>query len=254
MKTLTSFLRPAVLLAALPAALTFTACSDDDDNTNTPKPDQGRVMVVHAAAATNVRVKAFIKNNEVGQLDYGQASPYVATNVDTTTVSVNVASTNIKAARTVVKVEKDQSYSVFAYSPTATIGSISLLTTADDLTAPAANQAKVRLVHLAVGAPTPVRLSVPSPIPGGAVTDLTPDVAFGAASGFVAVNAGSPTLTITSTATPRTQVLAVGDGSGSGTGAKAFEAGKIYTIVVRGIVGAGVPANQQAQAVIIQNN
>jgi hypothetical protein len=46
----------------------------------------------------------------------------------------------------------------------------------------------------------------------------------------------------------------VGDGTGSGTGTKAFESGKIYTIVVRGIAGTAVPAAQQVKAVIIQNN
>lgn len=251
MKTLTSFLRPALLLAALPAALAFTACSDDDDN-NVATPDQGNVLVYHAAAAANGQVTALADDKQIGQLNYGQNSGYQKVNTGTPALKIN------NGTQTVVSqafpVAKDQNYSVFIYSPTATIGSAALLSVPDDLSAPAANQAKVRLVHLGVGAPSPVRLSVPSPVPGGAYTDLTTDVAFGTASGFVAVNAASLNLSITSTATPRTQVLAVGDGTGSGTGTKNFEAGKIYTIVVRGIAGVGVPAAQQAQAVIIQNN
>ena len=105
-----------------------------------------------------------------------------------------------------------------------------------------------------MGAATPVRLSIPSVTPTGAPTDLTPDVAFGAASAFVVVNAGSPNLVITSTGTPRTQVAVVGDGSGSGMGTRMFESGKIYTVVVRGISGSGVPAAQAIQAVVVQNN
>ncbi|UPL48506.1 DUF4397 domain-containing protein [Hymenobacter sublimis] len=253
MKTLTSFLRPALLLATLPAALTFSACSDDDDN-NVATPDQGNVLISHAAASSNVQVTALADDKQIGQLNYGQSSGYLKVNAGTPTLKINNGSQTVVTQG--VTVAKDQNYSVFVYSPTATIGSAALLPVSDDLSAPAANQAKVRLVHLAVGAPSPVRLSVPSPVPGGAATDLTTDVAFGAASGFVAVNAASLGLSVTAagTGTTRTQVLAVGDGSGSGTGTKNFEAGKIYTIVVRGIAGAGVPAAQQAQAVIIQNN
>ena len=122
--------------------------------------------------------------------------------------------------------------------------------------------AKVRLVYLAAGAATPVRLTIPAPTTTGTDTDLTSDVAFGTASAFAQVNAGPLNLKIVNVTTGpppthtvvRTQVLAVGDGSGSGTGTKNFEAGKIYTIVVRGLAGAGVPTAQQPQAVIIQNN
>ena len=242
--------RSSLLLAALPAVLAMSACSKDD---NTPAAQQGRVLFSHDAAAANVRVKALIKGAEVGQLNYGENSAYVTTNADTATVRIDVASDNSRAAKTSFRIEGDKSYSVFAYSPSASIGSAALLSTEDDLTAPASGQAKVRLVHLAVNAPTPVRLNVPSAVPGGTGTDVTDDVAFGKASNFVAINAGSPTLVINSTGTPRQQVLAVGDGKGGNT-PKNFEAGKIYTIVVSGIGGAGVPVAQQPRVSIIQNN
>ena len=248
--TFFSSLRSALLLAAVPAILAASSCSKDD---NTPAPQQGRVLFSHDAAAANVKVKALIKGAEVGQLDYGQSSAYISTNADTATVRITEASSNNGVAKTSLTIGGDKSYSVFAYSPTAAFGSAALLAVEDDLTAPAANQAKVRLVHLAVNAPTPVRLNVPSAVPGGAGTDVTGDVAFGNASAFVAINAGSPTLVINSTTSPRQQVLAVGDGRGGPT-PKNFEAGKIYTIVVSGIGGAGVPAAQQPKISIIQNN
>ena len=244
------FFRSALLLAALPAVLAAASCSKDD---NKPAPQQGRILFSHNAAAANVKVKALIKGAEVGQLDYGQNSAYVGTNADTATVRISEASSDRGVAKTSFTIEGNKNYSVFAYSPSAAFGSAALLSVEDDLTAPPANQAKVRLVHLAVNAPTPVRLNVPSSLPNGAGTDVTNDVAFGKASDFVAINSGPQTLVVTSNGTPRQQVIAVGDGKG-GTTPKNFESGKIYTIVVSGIAGPAVSTAQQPRISIIQNN
>jgi hypothetical protein len=243
-----------LLLAALPAALLTTSCGgNDDDDPPAPVPDQGKVLLVHAAPASNVQITAFVNDQQVSQLNYGQSSSYLNVNTGTPTLRINNGAQSLTTQG--LTIAKDQSYSVFAYSPSATIGATpSLLTVTDDLAAPASGQAKVRIVHLAVNAPTPVRLTVPSAVPGTAGTDITPDVAFGAASNFFPVNAGPLNLSITAGSPIRTQVVAVGDGSGAGTGVKTYEAGKIYTIVVRGISGSSVPAAQQVQAVIIANN
>jgi hypothetical protein len=235
----------------LPATILLASCSKSDTPAPTPV-DTGKVLFSHAAAAANTQITAFANDQQTGQLNYGDNTSYVGVNTGNAAIRINNGSTVI--ANQTLPITKDQNYSVFVYSPTATIGSAALLTIPDNLTAPASGTAKVRIVHLGVGATTPVRLSIPAATPGGAPTDLTPDVAFGAASEYVLLNAGSPSLIVTSTATPRTQVVAVGDGTGSGTGTKAFESGKIYTIVVRGIAGTAVPAAQQVKAVIIQNN
>lgn len=250
MKTPSYFRRAA--LSIVPTTLLLAACSKSDTPAPAPAVDQGKVLISHAAAAANTQITAFANDQQVGQLNYGQSTGYSNVNAGGATIRINNGSTVVSTQT--VAVAKDQSYSVFAYSPTATIGSAALLTVPDDLTVPAAGTAKVRLVHLGVGATTPVRLSIPSVTPGGNPTDLTPDVAFAGYSGFILVNAGSPNLIITSTVAPRTQVAAVGDGTGSGTGTKAFESGKIYTIVLRGIAGTAVPQAQQVQAVIIANN
>ncbi|HEX8424835.1 DUF4397 domain-containing protein [Hymenobacter sp.] len=249
MKSFSTLFHRSFLFVALPAALAFSSCGDD----NPAAPAQGKVLISHAAASALVQVTAFVNDQQVGQLNYGQNSSYLTVNAGSPTFRINNGSQVITTQA--LTIEGNQNYSVFAYSPTAAVGSVALLSITDDLALPAAGQAKVRLVHLAVGAPSPVRLTLPSPLPGGAGTDITSDVAFGTASSFVALNAGAPlNLTITANGTPRTQVLVVGDGTGSGTGTKTFEAGKIYTVVVRGIAGAGVPAAQEAKAVIIQNN
>ncbi|WP_046245996.1 DUF4397 domain-containing protein [Hymenobacter terrenus] len=248
----TSFILRRAIQAILPATLLLAAC-DKDDKPAPPAPDQGRVLISHSAAAANTQVTAFVNDQQVGQLNYGQASGYLNVNTGTAKLRINSGANTV--ANQDLVVAKDQNYSVFAYSPNATIGSVALLQVPDDLTVPTTGTAKVRIVHLGVGAATPVRLSIPSATPTGAPNDLTTDVAFGTASSFVVVNAGPLSLSVTSAATPRTQVVAVGDGTGAGTATtKTFESGKIYTVVVRGIAGSSVPTVQQPQAVIIQNN
>ena len=254
-----SFIFRHAIQAILPVTLLLAACSKSDTPTPAPAASTGKVLISHAAAAANTQITAFANDQQVGQLNYGQSTAYSGVTTGNATIRINNG-TAVITTQTLV-VTKDQNYSVFAYSPTATIGSAALLAITDDLTVPAMGTAKVRIVHLGVGAPTPVRLSIPSATPNGAPTDLTTDVGFGAASAFVVLNAGSLNLSVTSASAalpapppPRTQVVAVGDGTGTGTGAKVFESGKIYTIVVRGISGTGVPAAQQIQAVIVPNN
>ncbi|WP_081867762.1 DUF4397 domain-containing protein [Hymenobacter sp. IS2118] len=248
----TSSLFRRTLQVLLPATLLLTACGKDDKPAD-PAPDKGKVLLSHAAAAANTPVTAFINDQQVGQLNFGQSTAYLSTNAGTQALRINSGTQSV--ATQVLTIAKDQNYTVFAYSPAATIGSIALLQVPDDLTAPPAGQVKVRLVHLAVGAPSPLRLSVPSPIPGSLGPDITTDVEFTKASAFTNLNAGAFNLSVTTVnTTPRAELLAVGDGTGAGTGTKTFEAGKIYTVVVRGISGGAVPAAQQPQAIIIQHN
>ena len=239
-------------MAVLPATLLLASCGKSDTPAPAPAPATSQVLFSHAAAAANTQLTAYVNDGQVSQLTYGQSSAYVTVPAGSPTLRIN---NGAQAAITQpLAVAKDQNYSVFEYSSTATIGSLALLTTPDDLTAPSTGQAKVRVVYLNTSGASPVQLTVPSPSPGTPGTPLTADVAFGTASDFAKLNAGLYNLTITSNGTPRAQVVAVGDGSGTGTGVYKYMEGKIYTIVVRGITGTGVPTGQQPQAVIIQNN
>ena len=246
MKTLNSFLRPALVLAALPAALAFSACKDDN---NDPAPQQGRVLISHAAASANVPVKVLVNDVQLGQqLNYGQSSGYTTVVAGSPTFKVNVASSGQTAVSQQVTIADKQDYSLFAYAPTAT--TVGVLSTTDDLTAPAAGQAKVRVVHLATDAPSPVKLSQLTV--SGAVDVPGVSAAFGQASNFAAIPAGDYNLLVT-TGSPSVPLLTVGDGTGAGTGSKKYEAGKIYTIVVRGLANS-FDATLQPKAVIIANN
>ena len=253
MKTLTSLFRPAILLAALPAILTFSACSKDDENNDTPVPDQGSVLLIHAAPSANARVKVLADNTELGQLDYGQNSSYVKTATGSRSIKINDASSNQTAVTKTVAIEKDKNYSVFAYSPSTALGSADAIVVADDVTAPASGKAKIRLVHLGLSAPSPVSLSQPAAI---GTVDIVPNVAFGSASAFVEITPGTYNLSVSTGAgaTAATEV-SVGDGSGSNTtGTRNYVAGKIYTVLVRGIKSTSVAQDLRLKAVVIENN
>ena len=194
-----------------------------------------------------------INDQQVSQLSYGQSSPYVAVNAGTSPLRINNG-TQVAVPSQSLVIAKDQSYSVFEYSPTNVVGSVGVVTVADVPVTLGTGEAQVRVVYLTAGGVSPVRLTAPSPTPTSPGIDLTPDVAFGTASSFVKLNAGIFNLSITSNGSPRPQVVAVGDGTGSGTGTYKFLEGKAYTIVVRGIAGGGVPTAQQPQAIIVPNN
>ncbi|GAA4377358.1 DUF4397 domain-containing protein [Hymenobacter koreensis] len=248
------------LMAALPAAV-FTGCGNDDDDPVAPTPDQGKVLLSHAAASANFQITALVNDQSVGQLTYGQSTSYLNVNAGTPTLKIN-NSAGQTAVSQVLTVAKNQNYSVFAYAPTATTAG--LLPVVDDLTAPAAGQAKVRVVHLALNAPATVKLSQQTvagavDIPNVSATFPASATATTAASNFASVPAGTYNLLVTS-GSPSVTVVAVGDGSGTGangtataTATKNYEAGKIYTVVVRGISGSLDPA-LQPRATVIQNN
>lgn len=242
-----TFRRP--LLWALPAAVIFGACSKKDEPA-APAPDQANVLFVHAAPGANVAVKFLADDVQKAELAYGANSTYQTVLAGTgRTVKVNAGTTT--AVTKTVDFVKGQSYTFFAYTPAAGTGVDGLLL-ADDLTAPGAGTAKVRVVHLASGAPSPVRLSQSTV--AGPVDVPNASAAFGAGSPLVSVPAGSYNLLITA-GTPSVTVLSVGDGTGTGTGTKNYEAGKIYTVLVR---GNGLATNfdpvLQPKAVVIANN
>ncbi|QNH62859.1 DUF4397 domain-containing protein [Hymenobacter sediminicola] len=260
MKTLVPTFRHLLLAAALPAAFAFSACGDDDPDP-VPVVDQGKVLISHAAASANTQVKALINDTEVGQLNYGQSSGYLNVNAGTPTLKIN-NSANQTAASQTITIAKNLNYSAFAYAPTAS--TVGLLQVTDDLTAPASGQAKVRVVHLAQGAPATVKLSqqtITGPVDIPSVTATFPASATATtwASSFVSVPTGTYNLLVTS-GSPSVTVVAVGDGTGTGvngtataTATKNYESGKIYTVLVRGIVGSIDPA-LQPRAVVIQHN
>ncbi|WP_310394332.1 DUF4397 domain-containing protein [Hymenobacter sp.] len=235
------------LFALLPATLLFASCGKDDK----PAPAAtARVNAYHMAASANVGVKVLFDDAEKATLTYGQNSGYQTINAGSPTIKVNVASSNASAfPPQTVATEKDLSYSYFAYAPTNS--TVAGLLVTDQLSAPATGQAKVRLVHLGQGSASPLKLSAPSI--AGPVDVPNVSVEFANASSFVEIPAGSYNLTVT-TGPQSTVVANVGDGSGMGTGMKTYEAGKIYTVILRGVSNALLSADLQPKAALVQNN
>lgn len=236
-------------LALLPATLLIAACSKSD--TPAPAPvDQGRINFYHAAANANVALKFQADEADKATITYGQNSGYQGVNTGSRTLKTTVAaSSSTTVASTPATLEKDKSYSYFVYA-NAQATQAGLLV-ADDLTAPSATKAKIRFVNLGQGTASPLKLSTTV----ATVSDIAnTETAFGAASGFVEILPGSYNVAVTSGA-GSTVVTNVGDGSGSGTVAnKTYEAGKIYTVVLRGLSGATIAPDLQPKAVLIQNN
>lgn len=248
MKTLVNILQRSFLLAALPAALAFSSCGNDDDSP-APAPDQARVMIVNGAAGINVGVKVLAGDAEKAQLTYGQNSTYQSVNTGDQIFKVNVASSGQNVVTSpAFKTEKDKSYSYLIYTPSTTVAGGGL-TVADDLTAPASGKAKVRLVNLSLASTGALRLSQQLAV---GYSDIISDVAFPGASNFIEINAGPLNLAV-SAGNPSLPIYQVGDGSGSGTGTKTYTAGKIYTIVVSGDANNLDPV-RKPKAYIIENN
>ena len=234
------------MLAVLPALLLASACSDDDKPV-TPTVEHGRVNAYHMAASANVNLKFLVDDNEKGNVVYGQNIGYQTLEVGSRVLKVNVASTNSTVLTQNLTVEKDRNYSFFAYATAPT--TLGGLLVTDDLTTPTSGKAKVRFVNLGEGTPSPLKLSTTV----AAVADIpNTETVFGAASPFVEILPGSYNIAVTSGAASTTVTNGnVGDGSGSGTVAnKNYEAGKIYTVVYRGITGPLVDASLQPKAVV----
>ncbi len=253
-------------LAVLPATLLLAACSKTDTPAPTPVADAGSVLFVNAAASTPVGIKIFAGNDEKTTLIYGSnnggaSAVYQTVPVGNPTIKVdNAAAAGTSFFSQGVTVAKDQKYSYFVYSTstdanTAPSGKLF----ADDLAAPTTGKAKIRLVNVAYGYPSPVAAISLSQIQPVGFLPLTSAVGVFEASNFIEINPGPVNLLITTGVSPTGNTVgAVGDGTGAGTGAmgtgtKNYEAGKIYTIVVRGTAGTPDPT-RQPKAFIIQNN
>ncbi|WP_165768130.1 DUF4397 domain-containing protein [Hymenobacter amundsenii] len=233
--------------------LAFSACNKDDDK---PAPAQARVLAVQAAPSANVQVKVLVDTKNVGQLSYGQNiqnGNYTSVDAGSRMIYVNDASSNNTIASLKTTFDQNKSYSIFAYSPTTALGSADILVTPDDLMVPTAGKAKIRIVNLGVSLTNPVSLSVL--LPQGGTSDIVPMVAFAKASAFTEITPGPYNFAVsTGTGTSAVVEAMVGDGNGNTAVSRTYEAGKIYTVVLRGVKSSAVATDLRLKASVIQNN
>ena len=237
----------------LPVAVLLTACGKKDDKPAPAQPDQGKVLFINAAShIAPITLKFVVNNSEKASLSYGTGSTYQAVQTGSQAVQVKAGSQDALAQS--ITVDKDKNYT-FVATPAATSSSVGGLLFPDDLTAPAATKARIRVINLGQSVAVPIRLSQITTTAGGpVVVDIVTNVDANKASAFVEFTPDKYALSILESTDSRGKTIAeVGDGSGSGTGMKTYEAGKIYTVLVSGTQGS-LNGDQKLKAFVLQNN
>lgn len=244
----TSFILRCAFQALLPATLLLAACSKTDQPAPAA-PDQARVLVAHDDANNSTRpIKVTVGATEGPSVAYGANSGYQTVKTGALAIRTNIAATGGAQINTENKtLEKDKSYSYFVYSGVGQATNTALGVWAeDDLSAPAAGMAKVRLVHVGQGLASPLGLSKPGA--SGTLDAIVPPTGAGAPSAFVSIPTGTASYNLVNANKNTIVPLA-----GASVLSTNFAAGKIYTIVIR---GSSNPAttNEQFTLDLITNN
>lgn len=218
MKRTTIFLATAALLFS---SLAFVSCKKE-------KKEEARVLVTHASPDAP-GVDLLVDNQKVNAsaLTFPNSTGYLTVTAGTRNIKVNAAGTTTTVINADVPFTKDKNYSLFACNQLSSIGAVLV---EDDLTAPASGKAHIRFFHLSPGAPA-VTVGV---LNGDVFTPVFSNRAFetqttaAANQAFAPVDAGTYTFDVR-VAGSSTSVLTVPG--------VALQAGKIYTVFARGIVG-----------------
>lgn len=217
----------ALLALTLSLGIVGSACSDDDPAS--PTPTTANVRVVHASPdAPNVDV---LVDDAVVLTDvpYQAVSSYVAVPAGTRNVKVNATGTATTVINADLALSAGASYTVMA---TGLVAAIQPLVLEDDLSNPAAGNAKVRLVH---GAPSAPNVDIYVTAPGADIAMLSPtlvNVPFRGYSDYLEVPAGNYQVRVT---VAGTKTVAIDSGTLS------LMAGEIRTGLALDETGGGAP-------------
>jgi hypothetical protein len=212
---------------ALVLAVALGAAACDDDSTS---PDsEARVRVVHGSPdAPNVDV--LIDGAAVlDDVPFGAASAYLPVEAGDREFQVRAAGTSTAVINDDQDFDDGSDYTVIA---SGLLANISALALADDNSAPAAGQIKLRVVH---GAPSAPAVDVYVTAPGADLNAATPtlsNVPFRAASDYLQVPAGSYQVRVT---VAGTKTVAID------TEALALSAGQVRTAIALDAPGGGAP-------------
>lgn len=193
-----------------------------------------KVMFVHASPDAPA-VDIFAGKRPVAwRLSFPNQTPYRVLRSGTRDVRVNVAGTKTTVINAPVTFEARKAYSVFAVN---TVSNLSPLVLTDDLTRPAAGNAHVRFIHLSPNAPA-VDIGVT-----GVPTPVFPNKSFKEFTPFTPLPAGTYDLEVRAAGTQNV-VLPL-------PGIK-LEAGKIYTVFAKGLLG-GTGAQALGAQIIVNS-
>ena len=218
MKRTTIFLATAALLFS---SLAFVSCKKE-------KKEEARVLVTHASPDAP-GVDLLVDNQKVNAsaLTFPNSTGYLTVTAGTRNIKVNAAGTTTTVINADIPFVKDKNYSVYAFNRLASIGAILV---EDDLTTPASGKAHIRFFHLSPGAPA-VTVGV---LAGSTFTPVFSNRAFetqataAANQAFAPVDAGTYTFDVRVAGTTNSVLTLTGIN---------LQAGKIYTVFARGIVG-----------------
>lgn len=216
-----------LLLATLLGALTLTAACDDDDGTGPEA--QGRLRAVHAIADI-ATADVYLDGNKVkGALAYKGADGYRVSDAGAHTVKIREAGATTDLVSVNQTVQADKDYTIVAYGSEAQPKSLALT---DDNAAPAAGKGKLRVVHAAAGQPNVDVYVVKTQDDLEDATAAATNLAPGAASAYVSVDADTYIVILTGVGN-KTPVLSVPNVD--------LTAGKIRTVVAVEKAGGGTP-------------
>lgn len=221
MKTTYKFQLLSAYFIALAAI--FSGCKKDDPNAG-----NASIMFVHASPDAPA-VDILIDNNKINStaVAYPANTGYATVAAGTRNIKVNAAGSNTTAVEGNITIEKDKHYSVYAINR---LSSIAAIATEDNLAAPATGKAHIRFLHLSPGTPN---VSVGT-VSGSTFTAFYTNRAFetqasaNAYSVFTPVDAGTYTIEVRVAGTSGVLLSVPG---------VALQAGKIYTLIARGVVG-----------------
>jgi hypothetical protein len=208
--------------------LAFMACDRDKD-----KVGSTNVMAVHASADA-APASFFLGGTKIstGALAYGEATSYISTPSGSRKAEFKGADNSIIGSADVNLAEK-KNYTIFL---AGTVAAPAVVVVQDDLTAPAADKAKVRIINLSTD-----DTAVDIKLAGG--EKLATNLTYKAVSNYLAVSPGIVTY----------EVLKNADDSLIFTMPQfTLAAGKIYTIWIKGAAN-GVGNAEYGAKLITQN-
>jgi hypothetical protein len=235
-----------LLSLALIASLSFTSCGAD----TTPEPvvvakEYAQFGFVHAATGVaGVDVALDGSKKTTALVAYGATMPYAQTELVAATktkIAVTVGTTTLSDSFSINSatnsVAKKFGFLTIAYLDSAAARGPKLYTFSNDLAAPAGTKAKINVVHLVADAAKTgldVRYVAPGAVAALTSPAIATDVQFKAVSNFFEIDPGTYDMKFLKKGGVTLFVSPANAGVTGGAGVK-VEAGKIYTVVMRGL-------------------
>jgi hypothetical protein len=209
---------PIFIIAFL--AIVLFGCNKQ--NTTEPVADTGKLLIVHASP-DGQGMDVYIDNQKIkSNVIYPGNTGYVEIKTGSHTVKVTLTGSSTPLFSRSLNVAAKTSYSLFVCD---TIGNVTPISTTDDLSAPEAGKARIRFVNL-----SPNGNALDFAVKSGPVLAGCNNKKFKEISQFISVLAGSYNFEVrSSNSAPRIMLTLMN---------VQLQAGKVYTIFLKGFVGA----------------